>query len=33
MKNYDVYTMKEKTEIAIKKKIASNPEFTPPNVK
>lgn len=33
MKNYDVYNMKEKTEIAIKKKIASNPEFTPANVK
>ena len=33
MKNYDVYNMKEKTEIAIKKKIAGNPEFTPANVK
>ena len=32
MKTFDVNGMKEKTEIAIKKKIASNPEFTPANV-
>ena len=32
MKTFDVNGMKEKTEIAIKKKIAGNPEFTPANV-
>jgi len=32
MKTFDVGSMKEKTEIAIKKKIASNPDFTPTNV-
>lgn len=29
MKEYDVYSIKEKTEKYLKKKIESNPEFTP----
>lgn len=29
MKEYDVFNMKEKVEINIKKKIASNPDFIP----
>ena len=33
MKNYDAHNMKEKTELAIKKKIQGNPEFTVANVK
>lgn len=32
MKNLDVYGIKEKTEVTIKKKLKSNPDFVPSKV-